>query len=358
MDRCDIIMPVWNEHEITRECVDSLQKSTGYPFRLIIINNGSDAATKGYLDGLCAKKETEIVLVRNPENLGFVKAVNQGLKLSDSRYACIMNNDTIATEGWLKEMVDVAESDPAIGLVNPSSNTSGQFPPDGKGIEEYALLLKQFRGETQELYNCRGFCMLLKKEVIEKVGLLDEEYGIGYFEETDYCRRAHGAGFSAVRAKASYVYHRERATFDKLKDAKALFKANENIFFKKWGRPVKIAYLADSASYADKTNDIAVDAARHGYRVSVFLKKGLPWPVKIDHFDIRRLDISAALFGLISACKILKDRKKKPLEVVITDNEALGRFLTAMKPLHGSEVVVGADKKSVLELLEKRSRNF
>ncbi|MDD5423586.1 MAG: glycosyltransferase family 2 protein [Candidatus Omnitrophica bacterium] len=358
MDRCDIIIPVWNEHEMTRECVESIQKHAGYPFRLIIIDNGSETATKSYLDSLCAKKETEITLVRNPENLGFVKAVNQGLKLSDSRYACLMNNDTIATAGWLKEMVDVAGSDPAIGLVNPSSNTSGQFPPDGKGIEEYAVSLKEFRGQTQELYNCRGFCMLLKREVVEKVGLLDEEYGIGYFEETDYCRRAHGAGFSAVRAKAAYVYHRERATFDKLKDTKALFKANENIFFKKWGRPVKLAYLADSVSYADKINDIAVDAARHGHRISVFLKKGLSWPVKIDHFDIRRCDINAALFGLISACKILKNRKKKPLEVIVTDNRALGRFLAAIKPLHGSDVLVGADKEMVFDLLEKRSRSF
>jgi GT2 family glycosyltransferase len=170
--RCDIIIPVWNQPEVTRECIDSILRNTGYPYRLIIIDNGSETPVQSYLLGLKEKKDLDLLLIRNDKNLGFVKAVNQGVVVSDAPYLCIMNNDTIATSGWLEEMVGVIEANPSIGLLNPSSNTSGQFPGE-KSIDEYALSLKPLKGQMQELYTCRGFCMLVTREAIRRVGLLD-----------------------------------------------------------------------------------------------------------------------------------------------------------------------------------------
>lgn len=357
MSKCDIIIPVWNQPEVTRECIDSILRNTVYPYRLIIIDNGSEAPTQNYLSGLKENKSLDLLLIRNDKNLGFVKAVNQGLVVSDAPYLCIMNNDTIAAPGWLEEMVSVIERNPSIGLLNPSSNTSGQFPGE-KSIAEYALALKELKGQIQELYTCRGFCMLVKREVIERVGLLDEIYHVGYFDDTDYCKRAQRLGYKTARAKAAYVYHKENVSFKTLKDNKELFSNNEKIFFGRWGRHVRVGYLIDRPSSGDKADEIATSVARHGHQITIFLRKGLNWPVAIDHFDIRRVDVNPALFGIASIYKILKRKKKKKVEVLLTDSKPFGRLLDVAKPLHGADVIVGPDKERVLALLERKSKVF
>lgn len=357
MSKCDIIIPVWNQLEVTRECIDSILKSTGYPYRLIIIDNGSEAPTGNYLSGLKATKNLDLLLIRNDKNLGFVKAVNQGVVVSDAPYLCIMNNDTIASPGWLEEMVDVIEANPSIGLLNPSSNTSGQFPGE-KPIDEYALTLRPLKRQIQELYTCRGFCMLVTREAIRRVGLLDEIYHVGYFDDTDYCKRAQALGYKTARAKAAYVYHKENVSFKALENNKDLFSNNERIFFGRWGRHVRVGYFIDTQKFNDKADEIATSVARSGHQIMIFLRKGLDWPVTIDHFDIRRVDVNPALFGVLSIYKILKRKKKKKVEVLLTDNKSFGRLLNITKGLHGADVIVGPDKESLLTLLERKSKVF
>ncbi len=344
--------------EATKECVDSVMRHTDYPYRLILIDNASKRETEEYLKGLKgAKGDRELILIRNSENLGFVRAVNQGIKASSAPYICIMNNDTVAASGWLAEMIAVMESRPEIGLLNPSSNTSGQFP-EGASIDAYAASLKKFKGEIQELYTCRGFCMLLKRPVIEKLGLLDEIYHLGYFDDTDYCKRAQALGFRTARAKASYVYHKENTSFKAFKDNRELFRKNEEVFFGRWGRHVRVGYFLSGPNAPGKTDDIAVNVARAGHQIYIYLKKGLEWPVTLDHFDIRRIDLNPFFFAPLALYKILKRKKKKKLEVLLTDDAALGGILNATRPLHGSEVMVDPKKKELLELLKKKSREF
>jgi GT2 family glycosyltransferase len=337
--------------------VDSILRNTGYPYRLIIIDNASDTPTRDYLDNLKKKEDLDLLLIRNDRNLGFVKAVNQGIVASDSPYICVMNNDTIAASDWLEEMIDVMAANPSIGLINPSSNTSGQFP-GGMSIEEYGLLLRSLKGQIQELYTCRGFCMVVKKDVIKRVGLLDEIYHVGYFDDTDYCKRAQALGYKTARAKASYVYHKENVSFKALENNKGLFRDNERIFFERWGRHVRVGYFVTSGRFDIKVDDIATNVARSGHQITVFLKRGLNWPVMIDHFDIRRVDLSPLLFGILSIYKILKRKKKKKLEVLLTDSKLFGILLNMTKSLHGSDVIVGPKKDDLLRLLKEKSRVF
>jgi len=357
MSKCDIIIPVWDQLEITRECVDSILRNTDYPYRVIIVDNGSLPPTRDYLAGLEGVKDLDLLLIRNDRNLGFVKAVNQGVVASDAPYLCIMNNDTIAAGGWLSEMINVMEANPSIGLLNPSSNTSGQFPEE-RSIDDYALTLKPFKGKIQELYTCRGFCMVVTREVIARVGLLDEVYHIGYFDDTDYCKRAQRLGYKTARAKAAYVYHKENVSFKVLKNNKDLFGDNEKIFFERWERHVRVGYFIDSPSLNAKVDAIATSVARNGHQIIIFLKKGLNWPVIIDHFDIRRMNVNPVFFGIVSMYQILKRKEKKKLEVLLTDNRLFGRLLEMTKGLHGAEVITGPDEKGLLELLGQRSKVF
>ncbi|MFA6078196.1 MAG: glycosyltransferase family 2 protein [Candidatus Omnitrophota bacterium] len=358
MDKCDIIIPVWNQKEVTKECVDSILKHTDYPYRLILIDNGSEKDTEDYLASLKDVKGLDLLLIRNNKNLGFVKAVNQGMVASESPYLCIMNNDTIATEGWLNEMMDVMAIYPEIGLLNPSSNTSGQYPPENRSIDDYALILRGFKRQIQELYTCRGFCMILRRSVMDDLGVLDEAYHLGYFDDTDYCKRAQAKGYRTARAKASYVYHKENTTFKKLDNNSDLFKANEKIFFTRWGRSVRVAYFVDRPDRTGKIDALATDLARSGHQVMVFIKQGIDWPVRLDHFDIRRFDVNQYLFGALSIYKTLKRKKKKKLDILVTDNKALGAVLKAMKNLHGSDVFIDPDRDTLFEAIKEKSKDF
>ena len=119
--KCDIIVPIWNELDITKRCIESILENTKFAYHLIIIDNASKPDVRTYLEGI-KRKIPDLSLIRNEENLGYVKAINQGLRLADSEFVCLLNNDTIVTDGWLREMVALADNNPEIGIINPSSN--------------------------------------------------------------------------------------------------------------------------------------------------------------------------------------------------------------------------------------------
>ncbi len=355
---CDIIMPVWNELDVTRKCVNSIVKYTHHPYRLVIIDNASDLPTRDYLRNLKSREDMNLELIRNEDNIGFVKAVNQGISFSDAPYICIMNNDTIATEGWLETMISAMERHKDVGLINPTSNTFSHYPEKNESINEYAARLKLFKDKIQELHCCRFFCTVIKREVLEKLGSLDEIYRLGYFDDTDYCKRAQAAGYRTARAKGAYIHHEENTSFKKLKDNSALFKANERIFLDRWGRHVRVGYFLDKVRSKDRVNDIAIDVARSGHQIFVFLKKGLGWPVSLDHYDIVRVDTNPFFFGIISIYKIMKRKKRKGLEIILTDNFLFGFILRITKILHGSDVFVNVGKDKLIKELKTRAKVF
>ncbi|MDP2912815.1 MAG: glycosyltransferase family 2 protein [Candidatus Omnitrophota bacterium] len=244
--RCDIIIPIWNQLEFTRDCIKHLICSTRFPFRLILIDNGSGEETRRYLEGLIDDISLDCQLIRNEKNLGFIKAVNQGLKASSAPYICIMNNDTIPAPGWLERMVEFAETRKDIGLVNPQCGGHGNIP-----LDVYARTLEKRRGRYMEMNQCQGFCMLLKKEVVDKIGLLDESFGIGGYDDTDYSMRAHLAGYRCVAIQDSYVYHRLHSSFNESGDREEWVKRNQKIYYDKWGRHLRVG-LAVSMSKLDK----------------------------------------------------------------------------------------------------------
>jgi len=246
MQPCDVIIPIWNQPLLTRRCLDSVESATGDPYRLLLIDNGSAPPTRQLLDIAAQRDPGRIQVIRNADNLGFIKAVNQGIRASTAPYVCLLNNDTVVTPGWLEEMVRIAEGEPAIGLVNPSSNTLGYDPPQRTtaGIRTYAATFAQHRGAIRELPIATGFCLLIKRSVIEAIGLFDERYGMGNFEDADFSRRATDAGYRCVQAMGAYVYHEEKASFKQQRGWEQAFRANQQIFYRQWGRPLRIVWEA------------------------------------------------------------------------------------------------------------------
>lgn len=319
--QCDVIMAVWNQLTFTRDCIESIFKNTDGSYRLIIIDNASGEETKKYLEEL-ARENPSVLLVRNNENTGFVKAMNQGMSLSKAPYICLLNNDTLVMKGWLKTMIDIAEAHKDIGILNPSSNNLGQKPQPGEPIEYFAANLAKDRDEFIELGAAIGFCMLIKREVIERIGMFDEIYGMGNFEDTDFSRRAIKEGYRCARACGAYVYHRENTSFKALKTFDEDFRRNREIFECRWGKPKRVAYLLDSYD-SNTMKRIEMDSlklARQGNWVWYFLKKSLEVP---NHSNIISIKVGEEWYLPKAVFGILK-KKKKFSEILVGDERTAG----------------------------------
>ena len=326
MKKCDIVIPVWNEPESTRKCVEHLGKNTGYPYRLIIIDNGSEEPTRKYLEGL-NKRFPDYLFIRNNGNLGFVKSVNQGMVASANPYVCLLNNDAYVEKAWLKNLIETVESAPVnIGIANPTSNMFGKRGPDGNAPE------------YQELDSCKGFCMLIKKEVIEKIGLFDEVFGLGYFEEKDFSMRAGEAGYACARAKASYVFHADKLSFDKIENRKEIFERNEKIFNKKWGRPLGFAFVTKKGNL-NGTKNLLYGLLKKGHRVYIFFhKEKAPAGLK-DHINIKYMPLSGFLFNFLVLFKLFKRRRKKRIEIVVAEDDKAAKFFKKFVFFHKASVL-------------------
>lgn len=331
---CDIIIAVWNKKELTKDCVESIARNTHYPYRLIVVDNGSGQPAKEYLEGLKNDRRFEAILIRNEENLGNTKAVNQGLAASSAEYVCNLDNDIIVTDGWLEELIRVAESDKAIGLVVPANNSG--YPPKSTSISDIEARgseLKKFKDKYMELGAAVAFACLIKREVIEKIGLWDETFSPGYFDDTEYSLRATNAGYKPVSAKGSYVYHHEHASF-KDKNLEKLFKKSQKLFYEKCGKPKRVLYIIDTFRkelYAHIRKD-SYALARKANWVWIFSMNALPEIGLPEHGNIRIFKYPAAFFNIRSLARVLT-RKKKFDSIYVTNPKMKG-LLSIFKFIH------------------------
>ncbi|MBM3498560.1 MAG: glycosyltransferase, partial [Armatimonadetes bacterium] len=236
-----IIIPVWNQLEHTELCLESVQRHTAPNHEVIVIDNGSDDETPSYLAALDWVK-----VIRNEQNEGFVKACNQGIEAAAGDYLVLLNNDTIVTDGWLSGLIAVAGQDDNIGMVGPvSNNVSGpqQIPTDYRTVAEMHKWAEAYTqshaGHVAETGRLVGFCLLIKREVLEYIGLLDERYGLGLFDDDDLCLRARRAGYRLVYTPGVFVHHFGSRTLATLGvDAEVMLHENWRRFRAKWeGEP-------------------------------------------------------------------------------------------------------------------------
>jgi len=307
---CDIIVLVWNHLEYTRPCIESVLKHTKLPCQLIIVDNDSNEETKQYLKGIRSTENVSVTLITNEGNLGFVGGNNVGLRASEAAFACILNNDTVVSEGWLSEMIKVAEAEDRIGIVNPGSSTFGGRPgPDAPDFVETGSAI--------------GFCMLIKRAVIEKIGYLDESLSGFFFEDTDYSYRAKEAGFICGTANRAYVHHHEHKSVENLRDRQARFNESRKRFYQKWGRPLRIMVAVPQAQL-HMAKDVylqCLDVTRMGNFVDFIMpsengKSPGGWPPGgLRHADLRTLVFPRRYFGLRCLWRMLV--RKKRYDVVV-----------------------------------------
>ncbi|MDD5438884.1 MAG: glycosyltransferase family 2 protein [Candidatus Omnitrophica bacterium] len=342
MARCDIVIPVWNQRDVTRTCIDSLKANTDYPYRIIIVDNASDRSTSDYLAGLAEAGGLDVMLIRNAVNEGFIKAVNKGIAAGSSEYVCILNNDTVLTAGWLGEMVRVLESDPKIGIVNPSSNTLGQRLPKQMTPAAFARTLINDKGRHSDLGAALGFCMLARRRLFEEIGLFDEIFGMGNFEDTDFAYRALTKGYRSVRSLAAYVFHQESKSFGLLKTFNRDFEANRAIFEKRWGRPRRFFLALTRTSSLDEKIVRIIEDCR-GANNWVSIARPNVCSVAYNYSRVTCY-VFPHFFTLRAVIKVIF--KKKKFDVIICDDRFTVGILRCIRLFHGAEVSLIDGKKS------------
>jgi GT2 family glycosyltransferase/cytochrome c-type biogenesis protein CcmH/NrfG len=237
-----IIIPVYNQLEYTKGCIKSIRKYTNIPYELIVIDNASTDGTYEYLNS-----QTDIRLIRNEVNLGFPKAVNQGISIANGNYILIMNNDVVVTRGWLENLISHIDSDKHMGIVAPMSNyASGAQLLKGADklysnedeLQKFAEYIYRVNmGRRFEIPHVTGLCMLIKREVIDKIGGFDERFSPGNFEDDDFCLRAKLAGFKIAIAEDVFIHHFGSKSFtaEGVEKFKEILERNRKLFIEKWG---------------------------------------------------------------------------------------------------------------------------
>ncbi len=195
-DWADIILPVWNQPELTNKCLESISRYTKFPYRLIIIDNGSDEETQMVI--MRHTDSTEHAIIRNEENLGWIKAINQGIAESDNEYVVFQNNDTEVTEGWLTKMIGSLTE--GVGAVGPKTDNVEQYQGMVEGEGEI---------ETSKL---AFFSVVFPREVVTEIGGLDEDFGMGYGDDDLYCHQLKKAGYKLKINTDVMVKHVRRAS--------------------------------------------------------------------------------------------------------------------------------------------------
>ena len=250
-----IIILVRNQLNYTKKCIGSIMKYTDHPFDLIVVDNGSKDGTRKYLQSLTNHLEMcdRFKVINNNENLGFASGNNQGIAAARGEYILLMNNDTVVTPGWLDRMISCMERNPGAGIVGPKSNyVSGPQLVENvdyntktlAGLKRFSTKLsKNHPNKDQRLLRVVGFCMLIKRSVIDTIGGLDDRYGLGNFEDDDFSLRAALSGFESWMVEDCFIHHFGNKTFigEKIDYRKSLHK-NWEIFKEKWGLPPDLPY--------------------------------------------------------------------------------------------------------------------
>jgi glycosyltransferase involved in cell wall biosynthesis len=235
-----IVIPAFNQLEYCKQCIQSILLNTDVPYKLILVDNGSTDGVSEYFDSV-----PDAVVIHAAKNLGFAGGTNLGMRQAEG-HVLLLNSDTIVPHGWLSRLERALMKDHRIGLLGPRSNcVSGIQQIDGLDFNSMDQintfsdqLARENAGKLTDVARLIGFCLLIRDRVFQEVGYLDEAYGIGNFEDDDYCIRTLRAGYRLCMADDCFVFHYGNRTFLSMgivdEQWHELLNRNEQIFQEKW----------------------------------------------------------------------------------------------------------------------------
>jgi GT2 family glycosyltransferase/glycosyltransferase involved in cell wall biosynthesis len=258
-----IVILTFNELKVaTQPCIESILEHTDLSHNeIIIVDNASKDGTVDYLKQV-AERHENIRLQLNPENKGYAGGNNDGIRLARGEYIVLLNNDTLVSRGWLNQLLKLLNSDKSIGLVGPVTNSAGneqRIEIPGLNEHNFSDLADAYCNRQSGVWFAADklgfFCVAMRYSLIQKIGNLDEKFGIGMFEDDDFCLRVQRqAKLQIAVAEDCFVYHKGSVSFSKLSvdTYRLIFEENRDYFFKKHGVQWMFSDLA--LSYWSKFN--------------------------------------------------------------------------------------------------------
>ena len=222
----DIVVPVYNAAADLTRCVDSVLEHTTGDWQLILIDDASpDPAIRNYFATLEARRLPRVRLLANASNQGFTLTANRGIgEARRGADVVLLNSDTVVTRGWLEKLSRCAASDPRIGTITPFSNNAeicslprfcanNPWEP-GRDTEPLVVALERAAVPTYpDLPTGVGFCLYVRRPLLDAIGPFDPVFGLGYGEENDLCLRAAAAGYRNVLCEDALVLHLGGSSF-------------------------------------------------------------------------------------------------------------------------------------------------
>ncbi len=217
--KASIVIPVFNNIELTRQCLTTLASVTTMPdYEVIVVDNASTDGTAEFLAALGG----DVQVIRNQANYGFAVASNQGAKAARGEFLVFLNNDTIPTEGWLHALVDEVERHPEVAVVGSKLlYEDGTIQHAGVAFSRIVFtpyhIYRKFPADSPMVNRRREFqcvtaaCMLVRRDVFEQAGRFDEGFKNG-FEDVDLCLKIREHGWRIMYRPDSVVYHLESQT--------------------------------------------------------------------------------------------------------------------------------------------------
>ena len=222
-----LIIITYNQNKLLEKCISSLKNLTSYKnYKVYLVD---DSGT-GKIGKEMKEKFKFVNVIINKENLGCSKSYNLGMKeaLKDYNpdYFVLLNDDLeFIQKNWLKEMIKVGEGNKKIGILSCKIiYPDGSLQSIGGYLNNWEIArVTDFKdGSVFDVDHVMGACMLIKKEVIKKIGLLDEDFSPYLLEDTDYCLRAKEDNFKIKIVSYVEVIHKKGKTIDSLKNKKNL----------------------------------------------------------------------------------------------------------------------------------------
>lgn len=238
-----IVTLSWNAVEFTKIALDSIRAYTSEPYEVIVVDNGSRTETLEYLRAI---DDPHVRIMYNAKNLGFAVGNNIGMAAARGEFVVILNNDVIVTEGWLDDLLDPFRRIPTLGVTAPRSNrisgtqlvTDAQYN-DAAGIHAYARSRRAtWKRSGYSAERAIGLCLCVARTVIDEVGGFDERFGLGNFEDDDWCIRIRAAGYGIYVCDDVFIHHfGSRSFVANNVDYGAMMAQNWSAFAAKWSYP-------------------------------------------------------------------------------------------------------------------------
>lgn len=267
MNKTSIVILTYNNLDYNIQCIESIKQYTNKnTYEIVIVDNGSTDGTREWL-----KQQDGLKLVFPKENTGFPKGCNLGIDAAAiENDILLLNNDIVVTPNWLDNLNNCLYSDDSIGAVGPITNYAWNNQAINVSYSSIQEMIKfsaainiSDKNKWEQKAKLVGFCLLIKRSVLNLTGLLDEQFSPGNFEDDDLCARIIKAGYKLFLCNDCFIHHYGNISFKKEPGKfNNILAINSQKFRQKWGFDASLTEQIDSDLIslinADKDKDMNI----------------------------------------------------------------------------------------------------